>query len=816
MTCPSGFPPWSVIIFLAILCGCHGDRTKLGVVHDGGEKDVLVAMTSSVKGLNSSKDLINFQIDARSRDCPLYQVPIQEPLHALILMAPLPSSCTCGVADGPQLPPVIVRMYQPDPDTPALRSRVLDMFPSPEQLATMLFDVMEALGWRETYMLYNKRSEFYSCFLAMLNEAASRMFHLWSQEIPADKEDGDGLGAILYDVSTAGRNVLLMTSVDVVEVILDKAADMLLLTSESRWIVTSFDVRETQLRSARSSGAHLTLLRPFPETDPSWGRVPPDGQMSYRMRLVLDAVKLVTSLSLDLGTNSRRSHTVESAPKSMNCRSGMRNYLSKDIFSGFSGHVSFDSCGKRKNVTVFAHEYVGGKSKQVGTWTLEGTTGFQQKWQRPTDIQHLSGRHLRVYGRQNKPFFMKKTAGKRGEVGSTPYHGYLLDLLEMLATRLNFTWDITVGSRGDGSMKKIFDSGKYDMALSPYSLRPAYHGKIEFSIPLITRGYFLTMKKPNRLDKQGIFQFMDPFSGEVWLSFVAAAVGVSLALAANGRLNPYEWSKAARRGEVSGEEAGNLSLVNSLWSIYGAAVSQGQEFLPRSATGRVIAGTWWFFILVIIASYTANLAAFLSKTSADRSIRSLADLAGQTDVPYGTYKGYTLVKFLKKSQEEPFKTIGRYLDKNSDEVLLESGQSFERAAKGDYIFISPTTYEYEILNERCDMVILTEEYFFKYQAALPFPLGSPYRMEINLALMNMTETGQMDLLNNRWFNKKKYKCYTGSTESDGVLGLENLNGIFYYLMLGTGVAMLASCLEWLHFRCKKSGSRNDGPSEPAS
>jgi len=73
-------------------------------------------------------------------------------------MAPLPSPCTCGAADVPQLAPVVVRMYQPDPDTPALRSRVLDMFPSPEQLATMLFDVMEALGWRETYMLYNKRS----------------------------------------------------------------------------------------------------------------------------------------------------------------------------------------------------------------------------------------------------------------------------------------------------------------------------------------------------------------------------------------------------------------------------------------------------------------------------------------------------------------------------------------------------------------------------------------------------------------------------------------------------------------------------------
>ncbi|XP_035699515.1 glutamate receptor ionotropic, kainate 2-like [Branchiostoma floridae] len=673
-------------------------------------------------------------------------------------------------------------------------------------------------------MLYNKRSEFYSCFEAMLNEAASRMFHFWSQDIPPDKEDGNALGAILYDVSTSGRkNVLLMTSEDIVEVILDKAADMLLLTPHSRWIVTSFDVHESQLQSARNSGALLTLLRPFPETPPPWGRDAPDGQLSYRTRLALDAVKLVSSLSPDLVTGySRMSDKSDLVQGSLNCRTGLKNYIPEHTvfqndFLGFSGQVSFDSCGKRKNATVYIHEHLQGKSKQVGTWNPEGTTLLHHKWQRPVNIHLLSGRHLHVYGVFSKPFFMKKP-DKSGEVGSNPYHGYLVDLLEMLASRLNFTWDIT-GVGGSGNLLTTLNSGKYDLVLNGIPMRPRYHGQIEFSIPLTTRGYFLTMKKPNRLRDQGIFEFLKPFSREVWFSFVAAAVGVSLVMAANGRLNPYEWSKAAGRGEVSEEEADNLSLVNSLWSSYGAAVSQGQEFLPRSATGRVIAGTWWFFILVIIASYTANLAAFLSRPSAERSIRSLADLARQTDVPYGTYKGYTFVKFLKKSQEEPFKTIGRYLDTNSDEVLFnKSRQAFERAVKGDFIFISPTgTFEYEILNERCDMVILTDEYFFKFKSALPFPLDSPYRAEVNEALMDMVDNGQMDVLQNRWLNKKKYKCYTGSKEGDGVLDLEHLDGIFFYLMLGTGVAMVISFLEWFHFRCKKSGrSSNNGPSEPAT
>ncbi|XP_019645316.1 PREDICTED: glutamate receptor 2-like [Branchiostoma belcheri] len=708
-------------------------------------------MTSSVRSLNSSKDLAltGIQLDKGATSCPLRQVGAQDPLHAVILMTPLPTPCTCGLTDGPQPAPVVVRMYQPDPETPALHSKVLDIFPSPEQMATMLFDVMEALGWRETYMVYNKRSEFYSCFEAILNEAASREFPLWSQEIPVDKEDGDDLDAILSDVMTAGRmnsNVLLMTSADVVGIILGKAANMLLLTSQSRWIITSFDVRESDLQSARSSGALLTLLRPFPQSDLPWGRDLPDGQLSYRMRLALDAVRVVSSLSPDLET-----------------------------FSGFSGHVSFefDSCGKRMNLTVFVHEYLHGKTKQ------------------------------------NKPYFMKKP-GKSGKVGSALYHGYMLDLLEMLASRLNFTWDLTgTGKASQSKMLETVKSGKYDMVLCPTAMRPNLHGKIEFSLPLVTRGYFLTTKKPDRLHDPRIFKFMKPFSGEVWLCFVAAAVGVSLVLAANGRLNPYEWARAAGRGEVSAEEADNLSLANSLWSTYGASVSQGQEFLPRSVAGRVIAGTWWFFILVIIASYTANLAAFLSHPSVDQTIRSLSDLAGQTDVPYGTFKGYSFYKFLKKSQEEPFKTLGRYLDKNSDEVLTNNTrEAFERAAKGDFIFISAGTYEYEIFNKRCDMVILTDEYFYKYQVALPFRLGSPYRTEVNLALMDMAAAGQMDVLENRWFNKKNYNCYADSAPDDGVLGLDNLDGLFYYLMLGTAVAMLVSSLEWMSERvtCRAPGA----------
>ena len=45
---------------------------------------------------------------------------------------------------------------------------------------------------------------------------------------------------------------------------------------------------------------------------------------------------------------------------------------------------------------------------------------------------------------------------------------------------------------------------------------------------------------------------------------------------------------------------------------------------------------WWFFTLILISSYTANLAAFLTVERMLTPIESADDLAKQTEIQYGT------------------------------------------------------------------------------------------------------------------------------------------------------------------------------------
>ena len=57
--------------------------------------------------------------------------------------------------------------------------------------------------------------------------------------------------------------------------------------------------------------------------------------------------------------------------------------------------------------------------------------------------------------------------------------------------------------------------------------------------------------------------------------------------------------------------------------------------VSRAISTRMVAGMWWFFTLIMISSYTANLAAFLTVERMETPIESAEDLSKQTKIKYG-------------------------------------------------------------------------------------------------------------------------------------------------------------------------------------
>ena len=75
----------------------------------------------------------------------------------------------------------------------------------------------------------------------------------------------------------------------------------------------------------------------------------------------------------------------------------------------------------------------------------------------------------------------------------------------------------------------------------------------------------------------------------------------------------------------------------------------GCDLMPRAASTRLISTVWWLFTLIIISSYTANLAAFLTVERMTMDIESADDLSRQTEIKYGTVFGGSSMTFFKVS-----------------------------------------------------------------------------------------------------------------------------------------------------------------------
>jgi len=77
----------------------------------------------------------------------------------------------------------------------------------------------------------------------------------------------------------------------------------------------------------------------------------------------------------------------------------------------------------------------------------------------------------------------------------------------------------------------------------------------------------------------------------------------------------------------------------------------------------MVAGMWWFFTLIMISSYTANLAAFLTVERMESPIESAEDLAKQTKIKYGCVESGSTGAFFRVSGDVLIEAGRRLINK---------------------------------------------------------------------------------------------------------------------------------------------------------
>lgn len=145
-------------------------------------------------------------------------------------------------------------------------------------------------------------------------------------------------------------------------------------------------------------------------------------------------------------------------------------------------------------------------------------------------------------------------------------------------------------------------------------------------------------------------------------------------------------------------------MKNTLWFTIGCLMQQGCDIMPRALSTRVLAASWWFFILILVSSYTANLAAFLTVERMVNPIESAEDLAKQTKIHYGTVKSGSTEAFFKNSNFSTYARMWSFMESTRPSVFVETKQKgIERVKKGDYAFLMESTSIEFLLERECEL-----------------------------------------------------------------------------------------------------------------
>jgi len=79
-------------------------------------------------------------------------------------------------------------------------------------------------------------------------------------------------------------------------------------------------------------------------------------------------------------------------------------------------------------------------------------------------------------------------------------------------------------------------------------------------------------------------------------------------------------------------------LRESFWFALTSFTPQGGGEAPKAISGRILVAAYWLFVVLMLATFTANLAAFLTVERMQTPVQSLEQLARQSRINYTVVK----------------------------------------------------------------------------------------------------------------------------------------------------------------------------------
>ncbi|XP_022900361.2 glutamate receptor ionotropic, kainate 2-like [Onthophagus taurus] len=709
----------------------------------------------------------------------------------------------------------------------------INIYPHPPSLSKAYVDIIKFWKWDEFTILYED------------NEGLSRMseilkmghiYNIMVKQLIA--EEGSNYRASLKEVWKSDHiNFVLDCRIDNLETILEQAQQIGLITKTYSFIITNLDFHTIDLEPFKYSEAKITGVRMLNPESEKLIRFAEDvaekkhetyrsnqqeaenvlavDKLRLETALVADAVTFFGSAALEIDNSTTFYQPNAFCSNSYTWKMGMTiyNYMKTLTVDGLTGTIKLDNEGFRSDFNLDLIELAEEGVFTVATWNM--TDGIQKKLS-PIDKvingeYSLQNRSFIVITTLTYPYGMLKES-QESLKGNDRFEGFAIDLIRELGKLEGFNYTFIIREDKANGVKD--EHGKWsgmigdlitekaDLAITDLTITSEREEAVDFTSPFMNLGISILYRKPSKAPPN-FFSFAAPFAIEVWLTLAGAYFIVSISLFVMGRLCPSEWTNPYPCIDSPEFLINQFSLRNSFWFAIGSLLQQGTEIAPIAYATRMVAGIWWFFTLIMVSSYTANLAAFLATENPDipfNNVYELNERAARLGIKFGAKKNGATLNFFRDATSKEFQQIYHYMHSNEDDVMMkENSDGVDRAERELYaFFMESSSIEYEV-QRRCNLTqiggLLDEKGY-----GIAMRKNSIYRHALSTAVLKLQETGKIQDLKRKWWEERRGggQCMgDGDREDAKPLNLKNVGGVFWVTVGGTLAAVVLVFLEMI-------------------
>ncbi|XP_042623851.1 glutamate receptor ionotropic, NMDA 2C-like [Cyprinus carpio] len=396
--------------------------------------------------------------------------------------------------------------------------------------------------------------------------------------------------------------------------------------------------------------------------------------------------------------------------------------------------------------------------------------------------------------------------------------GFCIDILKKLSRTIKFSYDlylVTNGKHGkmvrgvwNGMIGEVFYK-RADMAIGSLTINEERSEIVDFSVPFVETGISVMVARSNGTVSPSAF--LEPYSPAVWvMMFVMCLTVVAVTVFVFEYFSPVGYNRSLVSAKAPGGPT--FTIGKSVWLLWGIVFNNSVPIEnPKGTTSKIMVLVWAFFAVIFLASYTANLAAFMIQEQYIDTVSGLSDKKFQKPQEhyppfrFGTVPNGSTERNIRSNYPDMHTHMIKYNQKGVEEALnsLKTGK------------LDAFIYDAAVLNymagkdEGCKLVTIgSGKVFATTGYGIALQKDSRWKRPIDLALLQFLGDGDTQRLETVWLSGI---CQNEKNEvMSSKLDIDNMAGVFYMLLVAMGLSLLVFAWEHLlYWKLRHSVHKSD-------